>query len=91
MFLLVKVVVNLTSITTNLIVFFFFFDQWLHIRKDEYRKCHLSNTHFAVGWKREKKIRTCFQEIITLQKDREKISSDLNDIMETKWNVFIYS
>ena len=34
---------------------FFFFDQWLHIRKDEYRKCHLSNTHFAVGWKREKK------------------------------------
>ena len=41
-------------------------------------------------WKKEKKI-TCFQEIITLQKDREKLSSDLSNLMKTKWNVFIYS
>ena len=44
----------------------------------------------TIGWKKEKKI-TCFQEIITLQKDREKLSSDLSNIMKTKWNVFIYS
>ena len=44
----------------------------------------------TIGWKKEKKI-TCFQEKITLQKDREKLSSDLSNIMETKWNVFIYS
>ena len=39
--------------------------------------------------KGEKK--NCFQEKITSQKDREKLSSDLSNIMETKWNVFIYS
>ena len=43
----------------------------------------------TISWKKEKKI-TCFQEIITLQKEREKLSSDLRNIMETKWNVFIY-
>ena len=44
----------------------------------------------TIGWKKEKKI-TCFQEKTTLQKDREKLSSDLSNIMQTKWNVFIYS
>ena len=42
----------------------------------------------TIGWKKMKKI-TCFQEKITSQKDREKLSSDLSIIMETKWNVFI--
>ena len=42
----------------------------------------------TIGQKKEKKI-TCFQEIITLQKDREKLSSDLSNLMKTKWNVFI--
>ena len=41
-----------------------------------------------IGWKKEKKI-TCFQEKTILQKDREKLSSDLSNL-ETKWNVFIY-
>ena len=44
----------------------------------------------TIGWKKRKKI-TCFQEKITSQKRREKLSSDLSNIMETKWNVFIYS
>ena len=44
----------------------------------------------TIGWKKEKK-KNCFQEKITSQKDREKLSSDLSNIMETKWNVFIYS
>ena len=44
----------------------------------------------TIGWKKEKKI-TCFQDKITLQKDTKKLSSDLSNIMETKWNVFIYS
>ena len=35
------------------------------------------------------KIRTCFQEISTLQKDREKLSSDLTNKMETL--AYIYS
>ena len=45
----------------------------------------------TIGWKKEKKLRTCFQEVNTLQKDWVKLSSDLSNIMETKWNVFIYS
>ena len=43
----------------------------------------------TIGWKKKKKI-ACFQEKITLQKDRKKLSSDLSN-METTWNVFIYS
>ena len=35
-----------------------------------------------VGKRRKKLI--CFQEKITSQKDREKLSSDLSNIMETK-------
>ena len=34
------------------------------------------------------KIRTCFHEISTLQKDREKLSSELTNKMETL--AFIY-
>ena len=34
-------------------------------------------------------IKTCFQEISTLQKDKEKLSSNLTNKMETL--VFIYS
>ena len=40
--------------------------------------------------KKGEKITTCFQEISTLQKDRERLSPELINIIETKWNVFIY-
>ena len=36
-----------------------------------------------ISWKKEKKIKTCFQEIKALQKDREKLLSELTNKMET--------
>ena len=36
-----------------------------------------------IGWKKEKKIETCFQEIKALQKDRKKLPSELTNKIET--------